>query len=102
MHIDSLSQSLIPHMKRVNYRAAQWKLSLTTNLKMPEADDHGWIKVGKYLEPLWSEGDILPPALADILESSVASDSDESLQNEETDWSFDEDSDSDSDFLYCN
>ena len=65
-------QSLIPHIKRANYRVAQWTMA---NIAMPEVPppiEHGWIRhPGELIEPVWTEGPVLPTCLEDILQHQV-------------------------------
>ena len=95
-------RSLIPHIRRVNFRAAQWKNSHVTMLDIPPAIEHGWAQSGEFLEPVWSEGPVLPSSLEDILAGSPGDDSssDEDTDNEDAQslgdcYSSDEDTDSD-------
>ena len=37
-------------------------------LPKPE-DDHGWMKMDGFLEPVWSRGPILSPSLVDLLDT---------------------------------
>ena len=60
-------QSLLPHIKRANYRAAQWKRSDVPIQEIPPPTEHGWTRCGDFIEPVWSEGPVLPSRLADIL-----------------------------------
>ena len=65
-------QSLIPHIKWANYRVAQWTMA---NIAMPEVPppiEHGWIRhPGELIEPVWTEGPVLPTCLEDILQCQV-------------------------------
>ena len=62
-------RSLIPHIKRANYRAAQWE---HTHENFPEiqfpAVDPDWAvdDDSSQLEPVWSNGPVLPPSMADL------------------------------------
>ena len=49
-------RSLISHIQRVNYRAAQWKRSHILQIELPPPTDHGWTMTDDILEPLWSDG----------------------------------------------
>ena len=70
-------RSLIPHIQQVNYHAAQWKRSHIHQIELPPPTDHGCTMTDDILEPLWSDGPVLPPSLIDILStSSSAVDSD--------------------------
>ena len=81
--------SLVPHIRRVNYQARRIKLSHEMFPEIPEADQgHGWIKVGNVLEPLWTDGPILPDKLVDLLPEH---------NSDELDWDSDEEDESNSD-----
>ncbi len=81
-------RSLVPHCRRVNYRAAQFKCA---HLNCPDPPKgHGWIPTNETLlindvasnepviEPVWSEGHILPDRLIDLVTGdNSGSDSDE-------------------------
>ena len=80
-------RSLIPHIQRVNYRAAQWKRSHIHQIELPPPTDHGWTMTDDILEPLWSDGPVLPPSLIGILStSSSAADSDSESDMDEPDF----------------
>ena len=38
-------QTLYPHIKRVNYRIAQWKRSNITIFEVPPATEHEWVEI---------------------------------------------------------
>ena len=67
-------RSLYPHIRRVNYQVARLKRS---HIKVPvipfPAPDHGWVTSDDgVLEPEWTEGDILPQELVDIVKPASA------------------------------
>ena len=94
---------LLPHIRRANYRVAQWKASHFKKPYIPPPTDHGWVKEGELLEPLWSDGPILPNRLIDILaerineldEDTVDDDGDDNDDNENDSSSDESDSDED-------
>jgi hypothetical protein len=48
----------------VNYRVAQWKQAHIPIFDVPPATSHGWIEGDDgHLEPLWSDGPVLPPSI---------------------------------------
>ena len=62
-------RSLYPHIKRVNLRVSQWKRSYIPIYEMPLVTDHGWVWSEEgHLEPLWSDGPVLPLNLVDLLD----------------------------------
>ena len=62
-------RSLYPHVKRVNLRVGQWKRSHIPIYEMPLVTDHGWVwNEEGHLEPLWSDGPVLPLNLVDLLD----------------------------------
>ena len=68
-------RSLIPHIKRVNYRVCQWKNSHISSPAIPPPSlQHGWNPSDTFLEPVWSEGPVLPLHLTDIIQSTPFSD----------------------------
>ena len=65
--------SLKPHIERVNYRVACLKKANIAIFETPKPDEDGkgWKKNDEGdLEPIWSYGNILPPSLVDLIESS--------------------------------
>ena len=54
-------------------------------------DGHGfgWTRVNGMLEPLWIEGDLLPPQLVDILQETIDADSEDEESEEELEYSVD-------------
>ena len=67
---------------------------------VPPPTQHGWATEDNILEPVWSDGPILPKQLIDILaqdgeEPSPDESSDEAEEEVEVDFSSDEESDSD-------
>ena len=61
-------RSLLPHITRVNYRGAQWKHSDVNIVDLPTPTEHGWQINQGILEPVWSEGPVLPLRLVDLLD----------------------------------
>ena len=88
-------RSLIPHIRRANYGLSQWKQAHIPFVELPSPTDHGWTFSDNHLEPIWSEGPILPESLMDIIKVS----NDEKSQYECN--KDDEDSDSDEDTNEC-
>ena len=87
-------QSLLPHILRVNYRVRQWKLANLGIYETPPATDHGWTtgETG-LLEPIWTLGDILPPSLEDILETTISHQSESEDEQSDHGDTWEDDSD---------
>ena len=83
-------KSLVPHIKRANYRAAQWKRSDVPIQEIPSPTEHGWTRCGDFIEPVWSEGPILPSRLEDILTEVTG---DETSDDEDSDIDGEDESD---------
>ena len=66
--------SLIQHVKRVNYRLANYKKSKDPIFWRPNpTDGHGWQKnENGIMEPLWCASPVLPQTLIDLVEPTVA------------------------------
>lgn len=93
---------LVQHIRRVNYQVGIWKHAHIKKPHIPAATDgHGWTLNHNKLEPLWTEDDILPVKLVDVLEKVLEntgdSDSDEETneETEDSDLAYSSDSDSD-------
>jgi len=101
--IPPCKRSLTPHCNRVNYRVAQWKLAHEPkpNIEKP-TEKHGWTKENGLLEPLWSDGPVLPSSLHEVLESkeSEPEDADQTEEDiatlDESDYASSSDSETDS------
>ena len=60
--------SLKMHIYRANYQALIWKLASVQNPAIPHPAGHGWkTEGGGILMYVWTDGDIVPPELSDIL-----------------------------------
>ena len=66
-----MHRSLVPHIKRVNYRVAQWKRSDVNMLQVPAPTDHEWALGEDILDPVWSQRAVRPSKVADILDSDM-------------------------------
>ena len=51
--------SLRPHLRRVNYRVAQWKQSDEPHPAIPSPLEHGWCLMNGDLEPIWCDEEIV-------------------------------------------
>ena len=77
--------SLTQHIKRTNYQVAIWKKADENFPEIPSPEDHGWVFNNDILEPHWCEGEIIPEELIDIMENNEESDTDEVIQDIESD-----------------
>lgn len=85
--------NLIPHIGRVNHRLANYKRAHIPIfwLPMPYDADQGWERTEEgTLEPLWSNGPILPPTLVDLL-MDTQNEMEENEDDEELEESDDDD-----------
>ena len=55
------------YINRANYQALLWKSASLQNPDIPGPDGHGWKAEDGNLVYVWSDGDVLPPELSDIL-----------------------------------
>ena len=66
-----------PHVDRVNFRVSIFKRSHIPIYSAPKPNDwQGWERHGDFIEPLWSNGQILPPSLVDLLDTSMNEEND--------------------------
>lgn len=78
--------SLVPHIRRVNYRVACYKLANEPIFWKPKPDDagQGWEKnTTGIMEPVWSCGPVLPTSLIDLLETGGCDDDANEGEDEE-------------------
>ena len=77
-------KSLRQHIKRANYQTCIWKRAHVSDPIIPTpTEGHGWVLIDSKMEPLWTEEDILPQELADILEEAMQSDDDSEPEDPE-------------------
>ena len=88
--------SLKQHIKRTNYQVAIWKAADKNYPNIPDCTLHGWKKEGESVEPVWTDVDILPKTLIDIINDPNDS---ESENDDAMDSSFTTSDDSDEEFL---
>ena len=55
------------HIKRANYQALIWHQVDQAVPCIPQLDGHGWDTEHKKLESKWTEGDLLPQELVEVL-----------------------------------
>ena len=76
--IPPCSRVLKQHIRRANYQTAIWRLADVAEPDVPSSTDgHGWTMHNGHLEPLWFEGDAVPPATVLDGEQIESSDDDE-------------------------
>ena len=74
------------HVQRSNFQTRIWKLANIAKPSVPRPDEgHGWAKEAGIMMPKWTEGEVMPRQLVDILE--------EELEDETCGSDFDPDSD---------
>ena len=60
--------SLAMHIRRVNYQCLVWNNAHLATPTLPEpADGHGWCLVDGHIDYQWTDGDVVPVELADLL-----------------------------------
>eukprot|EP00794_Sanderia_malayensis_P004496 gene4496-5094_t len=59
------SHSLLQHLKRVNYQTFIWRMALTAIQNLPDPENHGWVRDGPSLKPVYMTKE---PALSSLLE----------------------------------
>ena len=94
------SKVLLEHIRRVNYQMCIWRRSHIPVVDVPSpSDGHGWQMVGGQLEPLWFEGDLVPPVVVENAadDDENPSDTDDDASDEQIPDDIYDDSDSDSD-----
>ena len=64
--------SLLPNAQRVNYRLCCYKKAHISIFERPKPYDNeqGWVRENNMIEPLWTNGIILPQSVVDLLGSS--------------------------------
>ena len=88
--------SLKQHVKRTNYQVAIWKLADENYPENPYCSLHGWKKEGESVEPVWTDEEVLPKKLIDLINEQNHSESD---KDEEMDNSFSTTDESEDEFL---
>ena len=82
-------RSLTMHILRVNYRICQWKRShLPSPHIPPPGRENGWCQGEGFLEPLWSDGPVLPQSLLDVVQTvtpQAANTDDSSVDSDDDD-----------------
>lgn len=91
--IPPCQDSLIPHVQRVNYRVACYKRAHQPIFQRPKPYNtgQGWEKTEHgVLEPVWSNGPILPSSLTDVLERLDCEIEEDEVEEEEVHFNYDE------------
>ena len=60
--------SLYQHILRANFQTVIWKSAIQNFPELEDALLHGWETEDNILQPVWTDKDVLPKALIDILE----------------------------------
>ena len=67
------SDSLLQHLKRVNYQTFVWKQALTAILHLPEPETNGWVRDGTALKPVYMTKDPAPHSILELTTCSCKS-----------------------------
>ena len=79
---------------RVNYRICQWKRShLPSPHIPPPCRENGWCQGERLLEPLWSDGPVLPESLLDVVQTVTPPTANNDDSNVDSDDDYDDDGD---------
>jgi len=75
---------LMQHTKRANYQVAIWKRAHVAQPSVPmPTEGHGWTVKDGVMQPLWTDKDVLPEELVDILEETIQEAEDDSEEDDE-------------------
>ena len=69
------------HIRRANYQCLIWCKGDQATPDIPPSDGHGWYQENGKLAYQWTDGDIMPKELVDVLIEELPDDEDE--ENEE-------------------
>ena len=69
-----------------NYCTAQWKRAKEGFVDMPSPTQHGWVVEDTHIEPVWSEGPILPIRQVDILAGGQDNSDDDNTSDDEPEF----------------
>ena len=76
-------RSLQPHIRRVNFRTYEFKHAHLPDPQLPSPDaKYGWNTDDGLLEPLWSDGPVLPDSLQDLVTGPCNTVSDDDLDSD--------------------
>ena len=67
------SDSLLQHLKRVNYQTFVWKQALTAILHLPKPETNGWVRDGTALKPVYMTKDPAPRSILELTTCSCKS-----------------------------
>ena len=83
----TLSQISPPtHSEGYYYRSVQWKRAKEGFVDIPSLTQHGWVVEDTHIEPVWSEGPILPNGLVDVLAGGQENSDDDYISDDEPDF----------------
>ena len=60
------SDSLLQHLKRVNYQAFIWRKALTAIQHLPHPESNGWVRDGLSLKPVYMTKEPAPSSLLEL------------------------------------
>ena len=61
------SDSLLQHLKRVNYQTFVWRQALTAIQHLPQPESNGWVKDGPSLKPVYMTKEPAPSSLLELI-----------------------------------
>jgi len=89
----------VKHVLRANYQTYIWKHADQATMDMPSPDGCGWaVDEANLLHVDWTDGDIIPKDVIDILADSTGVSADEEVEEDDVvdsilDYIFDDDDD---------
>lgn len=78
-------RSLRMHIKRANYQALIWYQADHPNPNIPQPEEHGWRIASGQLEINWTDGDLMPQDLVDLLPEDDQGSNDHQEEDQEED-----------------
>ena len=75
---------------RTNYQVAIQKHANENYTNIPDCTLHGWKKEGDFAQPVWTEEDVLPKKLIDLINEDEFSDIERDIEMDNSDSTTDE------------
>ena len=75
---------------RTNYQVDIQKHANENYPNIPDCILHGWKKEGDFVEPVWTEEDVLPKKLIDLINGDEFSDNESDIEMDNSDNTTDE------------